>query len=33
LLEYLDRALHGALLGRAEYRGCLDDLALRLGRP
>ncbi|HZO08444.1 MAG TPA: amidase family protein [Myxococcota bacterium] len=33
LLEYLDRALHGALLGAAEYRGCLDDLALRLGRP
>jgi amidase len=33
LLEYLDRALHGALLGVAEYRGCLDDLALRLGRP
>jgi amidase len=32
LLEYLDRALHGALLGAAEYRGCLDDLALRLGR-
>jgi amidase len=33
LLEYLDRALHGALLGAAEYRGCLEDLALRLGRP
>jgi len=33
LLEYLDRALHGALLGAAEYRGCLVDLALRLGRP
>jgi amidase len=33
LSEYLDRALHGALLGAAEYRGCLDDLALRLGRP
>src|SRR5262245_6586608 len=33
LLEYTDRALHGALLGVAEYRGCLADLALRLGRP
>jgi amidase len=33
LLEYLDRALHGALLGAAEYRGCLQDLSLRLGRP
>jgi len=33
LSEYLDRALHGALLGVAEYRGCLDDLALRLERP
>jgi len=33
LLEYTDRALHGALLGAAEYRGCLEDLALRLGRP
>jgi amidase len=33
LLEYTDRALHGALLGAAEYRGCLADLALRLGRP
>jgi len=31
--EYLDRALHGALLGAAEYRACLADLALRLGRP
>src|SRR5262245_13438999 len=31
--EYLDRALHGALLGAAEYRACLHDLALRLGRP
>jgi amidase len=31
--EYTDRALHGALLGAAEYRGCLADLALRLGRP
>jgi amidase len=33
LLEYTDRALHGALLGAAEFRGCLADLALRLGRP
>src|SRR5262249_61834203 len=32
LSEYLDRALHGALIGAAEYRGCLDDLAVRLGR-
>src|SRR5207247_6982494 len=33
LLQYADRALHGALLGAAEYRACLADLALRLGRP
>jgi len=33
LREYPDRALHGALLGVAEYRGCLEDLAERLGRP
>jgi len=30
--EYEDRALHGAVLGPAEYRECLDDLAERLGR-
>ncbi len=33
LADYLDRALHGALIGAAEYRSCLADLALRLGRP
>jgi amidase len=33
LAEYDDRALHGALLGAVEYRGCLDDLQKRLRRP
>jgi amidase len=32
LREYEERALHGAVLGPAEYRECLDDLAERLGR-
>ena len=31
--DYHERALHGAVLGPAEYRECLDDLAERLGRP
>jgi amidase len=33
LREYEERALHGALIGPAEYRSCLDELAERLGRP
>jgi amidase len=31
--EYGERALHGAVLGAAEYRECLVDLEERLGRP
>jgi len=31
--EYEARALHGAVLGAAEYRECLEELAERLGRP
>jgi amidase len=31
--EYEERAWHGAALGPAEYRACLDELAERLGRP
>lgn len=30
--EYGERALYGGLIGAAEYRGCLEDLAERLGR-
>ena len=30
--EYGERALHGAVLGATEYRGCLADLEERLGR-
>jgi amidase len=30
--QYEERALHGAVLGPAEYRECLDDLEERLGR-
>jgi amidase len=33
LREYEERALHGTLLGPAEYRECLRGLAQRLGRP
>lgn len=33
LAEYDERSLHGAVLGPAEYRECLDELAERLGRP
>jgi len=32
LAEHGERSVHGALLGAAEYRACLDDLGLRLGR-
>jgi len=31
--EYAERALHGAVLGAAEYRDCLAELEERLGRP
>lgn len=33
LLDYADRALHGAVLGPLGFRDCLDELAERLGRP
>ncbi len=33
LAQYEERALHGAVLGPAEYRQCLQDLEERLGRP
>jgi len=32
LFEYEERSLHGAVIGPAEYRECLEDLADRLGR-
>lgn len=32
LAQCAERALHGAVLGIAEYRGCLDELEARLGR-
>jgi len=31
--EYEERALHGAVLGVAEYRSCLEELEERLSRP
>lgn len=31
--DYHDRALHGAVLGIDEYRGCLRELEQRIGRP
>lgn len=31
--EFEERALHGAVLGPAEYRECLEDLEERLGHP
>jgi amidase len=33
LADYAERALYGTLLGPAGYRGVLDELAVRLGRP
>jgi amidase len=33
LSEYPERALHGAVLGAAQYRECLAELEERLGRP
>lgn len=33
LREYEERSLHGAVLGPAAYRKCLEELAERLGRP
>lgn len=32
LAEYEERALHGAVLGPADYRECLEELETRLGR-